>query len=264
LRHGVAVLSARGDGEEERGVRVGAQVASRDAPWPTARAGLNRFVLDLLYPAAATIPGYPPLGTTSPLAPPGVYTVCLRVGDVRVSVPCEVVADPRSTATIEDLQAQFAVMRGVRAAVTALHDAVVVARDLRRQVGDWARLLDRVSDAEMMRAEAARLAGRLRALEDMIVQSGYTERSGELAASHYLLALSNRLEALGNALAGYDGAPTAQVVALYTELSALVERRLAELGTIIAIDLPAFNALVRASGIPAVVPPVADHAQTDV
>ncbi len=264
LRHGVAVLTARAAGEEERGIRVGAWGAPRDAPWPSARAGLNRFALNLLYPPARTVPGYPPLGVTSPLAPPGAYAVRLTVGDVHLSVPCEVVADPRATATQADLQAQFALMRGVRDGVTALHDAVAVARDLRRQVDDWGRLLDRVSGAQAARAEAARLAGRLRALEATLIQPDYTERSGELAASHYRLALSNRLEALGNVLAGYDGAPTAQAAALYAELSALVEQRLADLRAVIETDLPAFNALVRASGVPAVVPPVPDHVDTSV
>jgi hypothetical protein len=254
LRHGVAVLTARSADDEESGVRVGAVVPARVPDRPTARAGLNRCALDLLYPAARTVPNYLPYGVTSPLAPPGTYAVRIMVGEMSLTAPCEIVADPRATATREELQAQFDLLRGVRDAVTALHEAVAVARDLRRQLEAWRELPGRDAAASAIRDEAARIAGRLRDLENAIVQPAYTERSGELSASHYRLALSHRLEALGSALAGYDGPPTAPATALYTELTGRVDGCLDELRAVLAGELPAFNGLVRETGLSAVRP----------
>ncbi len=255
LRHGVAVLTARGADDEEPGIRVGARVAPRDLSHPTARAGFNRCVLDLLYPAASTVGGYLPLGVTAPLALPGAYTVRLTIGEDALTAPCVILADPRAAATPADLQAQFALQRAVREGVSVLHQAVAVARDLRWQLEAQAALLQRAGQAALAaRDAAARLTTHLDALERRVLQPAYTTRSGELSAGHAPLALSNRFEALGNAVAGYDGRPTAQAVALYAELAAQTEHCLTDLRVLLADDLPSYTALARAADVPALLP----------
>jgi photosystem II stability/assembly factor-like uncharacterized protein len=75
----------------------------------TARAGMNRFVWDLRYaPPGAEDPendfGRPVNG---PQVLPGTYTVRLTVGGQSYTQPLKVTADPRSTATPQELQKQF-------------------------------------------------------------------------------------------------------------------------------------------------------------
>ena len=78
-------------------------------PAVTARPGLNRFVWDMLYPAALSVPG--DLATagkpTSPHAPPGQYAVRLSVNGTELTQEFEIAKDPRVAATQADLQEKF-------------------------------------------------------------------------------------------------------------------------------------------------------------
>ncbi|MBA3415658.1 MAG: glycosyl hydrolase, partial [Chloroflexia bacterium] len=136
LRYGSASLTGTVAGEEEPGIRWGAQTLDRGANprrLPVA-AGLHRVTLDITHPGARRVPGAMTRGITAPIAPPGVYLVRLSVDGETREHPVEIRADPRLATTPDDYRAQFALMRAIRDTVSAIHDAVNGLRDLRGQI----------------------------------------------------------------------------------------------------------------------------------
>jgi photosystem II stability/assembly factor-like uncharacterized protein len=111
---------------------------SRPAPL-TPRAGMNRFVWDLRYPLpAAEIvgadadPSDPPVA--GPLAVPGNYQVRLTVDGRSVTQPLNLVMDPRSSATADDLAKQWDLSSAITRAMAQAETAAADLRALREQL----------------------------------------------------------------------------------------------------------------------------------
>ena len=92
-----------GGDEEEGGFRP---------TWPTvleSKAGMHRFTWDLRYTGGWTADSRP-LATNGPVAVPGDYQVCVKVGAWTSTQPLHIIEDPRVTkagVTTADLQEQF-------------------------------------------------------------------------------------------------------------------------------------------------------------
>jgi photosystem II stability/assembly factor-like uncharacterized protein len=97
----------------------------------TGRAGMNRMVWDLRYPA-------PEVGgdddwlpdAAGPQVLPGTYTVRLTAGGRTISQPLRVVLDPRSKATPLEVQRQFELSLAI------WRDLEMVAESLKKRPGD--------------------------------------------------------------------------------------------------------------------------------
>jgi hypothetical protein len=254
LGRGGAVLTAKVAGEDEPGIRWGPLTLSPERPGTVPLgAGLNRFVLPILYPGARPVPGALSYGITAPIAPPGTYAVRLTVDGQTWEQPVEIRPDPRLATTSADYRAQFALMLQIRDKVSAVHDAVNQIRALRPQLITHARpLADRPEFAPAASAAQA-ILDQLSAIESALIQPGLHERSGELDGIHFPIKLNNKLEALGFAVARSDDPPTAQAHALFADLAARADRHLARLHHLLAHDLPAFNQLMRDLNIPAII-----------
>ena len=83
--------------------------SSKKERYLTAHAGINRFVWDLCYPEAEKFDGDVTTkgADTSLMAAPGTYRVVLELGDRSWTHDFRLTKDPRSSATQEDLEAQF-------------------------------------------------------------------------------------------------------------------------------------------------------------
>ena len=112
---------------------------SSEAP---AKAGMNRFVWDMRYPAARAVPGdktTQDATRSGPLATPGTYWVRLTVGGETQTQKFELVKEPRVAATQEDFEKQFELAIKVRDKLSETHDAINRLRSIRGQVSEWAR-----------------------------------------------------------------------------------------------------------------------------
>jgi photosystem II stability/assembly factor-like uncharacterized protein len=90
--------------------------------------GLNRFVWDLRYRGAATVPGYYLFlykdGARGPLALPGQYQVRLTVDGKAQTAPFDVKLDPRVTTAQKDLEKQFQLLLEIRDEMTLVNNTV--------------------------------------------------------------------------------------------------------------------------------------------
>ncbi len=257
LRGATATLATRGAGEEEPGVRTGVippemQGAGPERSRPPAAPGLNRFVWDLRWAGARTLPGRTPGSVTAPLAPPGRYGVRLTVGGRSWTETVAILPDPRVGTTPADYAAQFALLLGIRDRVTTIHDAVGRIHDLRGQLADrLARLPGGEAGAAPRRRVEALLA-RLAASEGALIQPRLHDRSGEQEALHSPVGLDAKLAALGYWLAKSDSAPTRQMEAVFADLAARAEGELARLRELDATERPAAERALREAGLPGI------------
>ena len=113
-------------------------------PWIPVEAGVNRFLWDLRYAGSDRVLGNKLAGeaNTGPLVVPGTYSVELRLDGVRgpetLQSGFEVVNDPRSPATMADLERQLEVLLDIRDKISEAHNGITRLRSVRTQVKTWA------------------------------------------------------------------------------------------------------------------------------
>lgn len=214
-------------------------------------AGLNQFAWDLSYPDAESFPGMILWagGTNGPTAVPGTYQARLTVGDVTQTVEFELLADPRSSSSREDLQAQFDFLLGVRDKLSETHLAIRQIRSIRDSLNG---VLARVKDQDGM-DDLRKLAGEINAELTTVEEALYqTKNESSQDPLNFPIRLNNRLAALGSDVSIGAYRPTDQAIAVREQLTQLIDAELAKLKGIVEERIPAFNALVKEKDIPAV------------
>ena len=178
----------------------------------TTKAGMNRFSWDMRMQAARDFPGLIMWAgrVAGPIVVPGRYQARVTADGQTQTVPLEIRADPRSRATAADLQAQYALARRINGRVNEANEAVLRVRHMKRQIAERAKA------TEALRAEADALTTLLTDIEGEIYQ--HRNRSSQ-DPLNFPIRLNNKLAALQGVVEAGDGAPTAQSVAVFEDLS---------------------------------------------
>ncbi|MCB1056504.1 MAG: glycosyl hydrolase, partial [Acidobacteria bacterium] len=187
------------------------------------------------------------------------YRARLVVGEWSSEVPFEVLADPRSSATQEDLEAQFDFVLGVRDRLTEIHEAIA---GLRRARGDLEALETRVGkdDAkdgeDAAHPELAAAVSTLLADLDSIEKALYqTQNQSPQDPLNFPVRLNDKLGALLRLASIGENRPTDSMVQVRDQLEAAVNEQLNRLSDLWRDRLPEINRLAREAEIPAVRPP---------
>ncbi|MFT5141938.1 MAG: photosystem II stability/assembly factor-like uncharacterized protein [Rhodothermales bacterium] len=216
--------------------------------------GLNSHSWDMRYEEAEDFPGmilWSGGGMNGPMAVPGSYRARLIVGEDSTEVGFTILADPRSTSTAADRQAQFDFLTEVRDKLTETHQAIKRIRAAREQIdGVLARVPEDHAERDTLKASAKSLLDQMKEVEEALYQT--KNRSGQ-DPLNFPIRLNNKLAAAGGNAAGGDYRPTEQAVAVRDLLVKDINIELAKLGALMGAELDAFNAAVRAANIPAVV-----------
>jgi photosystem II stability/assembly factor-like uncharacterized protein len=231
-----------GEGGEEGGGGRGRGGAPARVP---VASGMNRFTWDMRYPNARDFPGMILWAGSvrGPIAPPGRYSVRLSANNVTKT---QEFAIGRNTAvptvTDADLVAQFRLARQINDKVSQANDAVIRIRSLKNQISERT---GKSSDASL-KAAATSLTDSLTSIEGEIYQ--YRNRSNQ-DPLNYPIRLNNKLAALQGVVESGDGRPTDQAHAVFTDLSARLDKELARLQAVIASELTAFNTSLAAQNL---------------
>ncbi|HET8770400.1 MAG TPA: glycosyl hydrolase [Gemmatimonadaceae bacterium] len=234
---------AEGDTTEARGGR-----GARGPAGPGNKKGLNSFAWDMRYPDASTFNGMILWSgrTTGPVAPAGTYTVRMTVGDAAPQVASfDLLNDPRTTATAEDLVAQFEFLMKVRDKTSEANDAIKTIRNVKAQ------LEDRAERASRLKRSADALASKLGTVEQEVYQVKNQSNQDPL---NFPIKLNNKIAALAGVAASGPYAPTDQTIAVFEELTALLKVQMDRLQVILDEDLKRFNEQARQAGLEPVVP----------
>jgi hypothetical protein len=217
-----------------------------------ARAGLNRFVWDFRLPKAAKIEtkGGDQPGRDGPKVVPGTYQIRLTIDGVTQTESFAVKKDPRVATTPAEYTAQFELLSSVHRKHDALNKSVNSIRAVRTQAIEWARRV-KDTEAEPGVVEGAKLLSeRLDAIEGELLQ---VKIQSEQDSLNYPVKLNSKLAALAFMVGNAEAAPTTQAGELFADLAAKVDKQLAELGRVLAEDVPGFNRLVAGAGVDAIV-----------
>ncbi len=112
--------------------------------------GLHRFIWDMTYPDAFSVPGKPPAGITVE-ARPGTYTACLTTGGQKQAHTFELSINPNETWTQADCDARFALWWKIRTITETANKTIQAALELGKAEGE---------DSEVMK-KALALSGKL-------------------------------------------------------------------------------------------------------
>jgi hypothetical protein len=215
--------------------------------------GLNRFAWNMRQPDAARVEDDPTWESAEatlagPVSPPGQYRVRLDVDGDRHEATFEIRKDPRASATQADFEAQFALRMKIRDKITEVHEAINAIRALRSQIEGWEKRAEGSGGARLRRA-AASLKTKLAGVEEELIQVKAKSRQDTL---NYPAKLNLKIGGLALSVGSADFAPTKAMYDVFEDLSKRAETQLAKWGAIAKTDVPAFDKLVRASGVPAV------------
>ncbi|MEM1412863.1 MAG: glycosyl hydrolase [Pseudomonadota bacterium] len=219
-----------------------------------AEAGLNQFVWDLKYPSVERFDGLVLWNRSldGPRALPGAYTVILTVGEQESRVETAVLADPRATASLEELIAQFNFVWGANRKLTEAHQAIRDLRNTRAQINAVAtRVGDDPAYAALIESGDA-LKETLERVETTLYQTQLESPQDPL---NFPIRLNDKLAGVMGLVAFGDHPPTASAIAVRDELVTAIDEALAELNQALGPELEAYNTLADEIGLPAVLAP---------
>ena len=251
------------DGAKARGKAAPQQTAAEGTAQPPQTkdpkvpvdAGLNRFVWNMRYPDAAKIEGEG--GTweafenqlVGPQVAPGTYRARLTVDGQTLETEFEIRKDPRVTATQEDLDAQFALAMKIAQKLSLTHETINAIRKLKSSLDLWeSRAKEQGGQSRLLSASGA-LRRRASAVEEALVQVKAKSRQDTL---NYPAKLNAKLAALLGSVGGADYAPTKGMRDVYGDLARRADTQIKKWDALVASDIPAFDKVVRSSGVPAV------------
>ncbi len=192
-------------------------------------------------------------GGNGPLAVPGTYTVELSVGDRALTTSLEVIKDPTSVASEEDIRDQIELALRIRDQVSILTEIGNSIEWMRKQIDDLEDLMH--SRFDVARVEEAAAVFDLKLIE--LEREFYILRT--TGASENLLrfpaGLFSHFKMLGRYVTTGDARPTPSKYEVFDELSTRLERCREIYGRLVTTDLERFNAIARASGLAGVSAP---------
>jgi hypothetical protein len=218
----------------------------------TKNQGLNRFVWDFTYPGAK-----PPAGVQTafagnprrgPQAPPGSYQARLKTGDVQMTQPFTVAADPRLETTQAEWEEQWSFGLQVRDRISDIYHAIETVRSVREQAKAAASRLEDQALTDVVE----QLSEKLTAIEEKIVQSKSQSGQDNL---NFPPKLDNQYVALYSEIVDSFYGPTDGTRERWNDLEREWGPIQGELQQILDTDVPAVNEAARRAGATAIVPP---------
>jgi photosystem II stability/assembly factor-like uncharacterized protein len=222
-----------------------ASSAANSSPLLPATPGMHRVTWNLRYPLPELIAGtaYNERDPRGALAVPGRYTVKLTVGDRVLTAPLTVVKDPRSSATVEDMTAEFDLATQVMGMLGDVHAAVRQIQDVRAQIAAVSPRAAR-SDA------GPRLEQLARAADDILHQLYEPDAKSSNDLLNYPMRLNVRIAYLEDEIDYGDGAPTEQFRQMTEEYRKALGAEQARWKALVTTDIPAINRQLSAIGAP--------------
>jgi hypothetical protein len=182
---------------------------------------------------------------TGPKAVPGEYVARLTAAGMTEEQRFQILPDPRTKATLQELRQQFDFVSSVGNKLTEMHRAIKEIREVRGQLKNltegqpkvggqkWRDLADRM-DKEMTEVEEALYQTKNRSSQDPL---------------NFPVRLNDKLANLMGLNAEGDYPPTQQSLEVRDMLFRQADERLAKWYALKQNELPELNRLVRESGV---------------
>ncbi len=215
------------------------------------KPGMNRFVWNMRY---ANAEGFDGLimwagSLTGPKAAPGKYKARLTVNNVPMETEFEIVKDPRTSGTVEDIKAQFDFSIAVRNKLSETNLAVKKIRTARDQINRVIEPMKGKEDMKDVNELSKSILDDMKKIEEALYQT--KNKSGQ-DPLNYPVRLNNKLAALNSEVDGSDYKPTQQVKAVHKEIVEKIDFQLEQLKKVMNEKVPKFNDLIKQKQVNAV------------
>lgn len=215
--------------------------------------GLNRFIWNMRYKDAERFDRmiiWASGGLRGPVAVPGNYTAVLVNGKDSISVPFEIVKDPRISSGQEDLQLQFDFIISAQQKLTEMHKGIKQIRNIRKQLNDVKERVKEQKNSDTIKKEIDTVVKKLTTIEETLYQ---TKNKSPQDPLNYPNRLNDKLASLAGDVSSGNFRPTEQAVLLKQELFEKIDVQLNNLKSIIGNEVPMLNKLIKEADIPAVI-----------
>ncbi len=216
------------------------------------KKGGNVFQWNMRYPSAKDFDGriFWAGSLSGPMALPGKYKVRLTIDSTFHEEEFEILPDPRSEATQEDLIAQFNFVDAINDKVTQAHEVIIEIRDIRQQLNSLKERLKDDDRSKHIIQQATRIDSVMTIVENELYQT--KNKSGQ-DPLNFPIRLTDKLAGV-KSLSGYGNArPTAQAIAVKDELTALIDAQLISYAKIRDEGIAELNKMVRENLVDAIV-----------
>lgn len=204
-----------------------------------------------MYPAAENFEGMILWAATlsGPKATPGDYKVTLRYKGVVQTQDFKVIKDPRTTATLEDIQKQFDFVDGIGKKLTETHRIINEIRSVKSQMKNYQNLIEGRNDLMEITQKMKNIDSVITKIEESLYQT--KNQSGQ-DPLNFPIRLNNKLASLNAMVMGNDFPPTDQAVAVRDEIASLIDTELTKFRQTINTEVQALNTLIRTKGVDAI------------
>jgi photosystem II stability/assembly factor-like uncharacterized protein len=222
---------------------------SQDEEKLKAEKGANSFNWDMQYPDAEKVKGMILwwASLSGPKALPGEYVVKLSKNGAIVSEQTfNLLQDPRSSASEEDLTAQFNFIIEIQEKLTEIHKTLKNITKIKTQIN---QLKNSISDKEKNK-EIIELADKI--VKDLTKHENelyQTKSKSNQDPLNFPIKLNNKLAHLNSLSSIGDFKPTDQSVEFKNEITILIDNELAKIYTIFNEDVKLLNKKVKESDI---------------
>ena len=254
----------------------------RELKDPPGRVGLNRAAWDLHYDAPRlialrTAPSENPHifeeprfrdkdsrsithwgaaeAEVGPVVAPGKYTMRITVDGEGYSQPLEVVRDPRTTGTDEDLQARVKLQLRIRDDINSTSDMVNQIEWMRKQLNDVSRMLKADKTKKDLLKTVQDMDAKMQTVEYKLVSKALTTSDDKYFIAAYkiyfnLIWLNGEVgTGAGDVAGGADYKPTDTAVSLTGMIENDLAAATAEYRTLMDKEVPPFNRSLAGAGI---------------
>lgn len=216
------------------------------------KKGGNRFIWDMRYQPASDFEGMILWWASmqGAKALPGNYKVKLTVDGKSMESDFQILKDPRSTATMADMQAKFDFLMKVNTKVSEAHEAITKMRSAKVQIDQVIEKLKSNDKYKDLSEKAESIKTSISEVEKALYQTKNKSRQDPL---NYPIKLTNKLAHLNSLEGMSDFAPTAQSEAFRKEITAKIDDELAKWKSIQQNDIPELNILVKENAVDAII-----------
>lgn len=189
-------------------------------------------------------------GLNGPLAVPGNYSAVLVCDKDSTQVNFEIIKDPRTASTKQNLTEQFEFLLSLRDKLSETHNGIIQIRIIRKQINDAVDKIKKIPNTDQIKKSGELISKELTAVEETLYQ---TKSKSPQDVLNFPIRLNDKLAGLASDMARGDFKPTEQAVELKTELFGKIDAELLKLKNVIESKIPLFNKLIKEAEVPAII-----------
>ena len=192
-------------------------------------------------------------GFNGPLAVPGNYTVKLKIGDKEFTTRLEVLKDPNTAGTLEEIEEQIDLALKVRDNISSVAEMVNTLEWIRKQIDDLTPMVEENEDLESFMEVINEFDQKCIDVEKNFFQLTLTGTGADDLRGPTMLY--SKLMNLARGIQTGDFPPTVQQVEVHELLEGILNDCTRQFDNLIDTGLPAFNRELRAKNLATIMAP---------